>query len=442
MDWLNTVLPESFVARMQAAVDAPAGVDWTVTVLVLAGLFLLAVVVDWLTQRIVRPLVTRVVQASPTRIDDALLARGVIKQVSHVAPALVIYFGVAVIPALHDALVRLVGKAALAYIVLVLAMAVGAFLSALNDLYERRPNAQDRPIKGYVQLGKIVVYTIALITVVAVLIGKSPLLLLSGLGALGAVLLLVFKDTILSLVASVQIASNDMVRVGDWIEMPALGVDGDVVDIALHTIKVQNFDKTIVTVPTHRLIEDSVKNWRGMSESGGRRIKRALLVDQGGVRFLDDAMHARLSRFALLAPHFERKRVELDEWNAQSPERGREPVNARRMTNIGCLRAYVTAYLQSHRHVDHGKTLMVRQLPPGPEGLPLEVYCFANTTDWGEYEGIQSDIFDHLIAILPEFGLRLFQQPGGADLVAGLATLRDTGRAGVARRAENTEVHA
>ncbi|MBB1060795.1 mechanosensitive ion channel [Lysobacter spongiae] len=441
MDGLNTVLPESLVARMQAAPDAAAGIDWTVTVLVLAGLLLLAVLVDWLTQRIVRPLLTRVVRASPTQIDDALLARGVIKQVSHVAPALVVYLGVALVPALHDTLSLVLGKAALAYIVLVLALAVGAFLSALNDLYERRPHAQDRPIKGYVQLGKIVVYTIALITIVAVLIGKSPLLLLSGLGALGAVLLLVFKDTILSLVASVQIASNDMVRVGDWIEMPALGVDGDVVDIALHTIKVQNFDKTIVTVPTHRLIEDSVKNWRGMSESGGRRIKRALHIDQGGVCFLDAAMRARLSRFALLGPHFERKQAELAEWNAQAPERASEPVNARRMTNIGCLRAYITAYLQSHRHVDHGKTLMVRQLPPGPEGLPLEVYCFANTTDWGEYEGIQSDIFDHLMAILPEFGLRLFQQPGGADLVAGLAASRAPAPAATGMDT-NTEVHA
>nr|WP_255783940.1 mechanosensitive ion channel family protein [Lysobacter chinensis] len=398
--------------------------NWTVTLGVLAGLAVLAALVDWLTARIGRPLLTRAVRASPTRIDDALLAHGVIRQVSHIAPALVIHFGIGLVPNLHETLAMVIGKAALAYIVLVVAIAVSAFLSALNDLYERRPAARNRPIKGYIQLGKIIAYAVALIGIVAVLIGKSPLVLLGGLGAFAAVLLLVFKDTILSLVASVQIASNDMVRVGDWIEMPSLGVDGDVIDIALHTIKVQNFDKTIVTVPTHRLIEDSVKNWRGMSDSGGRRIKRAMFVDQGSIGFLDDATRAKLGRFALLQSHFRRKKAELDEWNAQAPERGAEPVNARRLTNIGCFRAYVTAYLESHPKVDHGKTLMVRQLAPGSTGLPLEVYCFAATTEWGAYEGIQADIFDHLLAILPEFGLRLFQQPGGGDVLAGIAALR------------------
>ncbi|WP_249040964.1 mechanosensitive ion channel family protein [Marilutibacter maris] len=415
---------ESIKAQLDAIAAQSAGMDWTVTLGVLAGLVVLAALVDWLTQRIVRPLVSRAVRVSPTKIDDALLAHGVIKQLSHIAPALVIHFGIALVPNLHETLVQVIGKGAIAYMVLVVAIAISAFLSALNDIYERRPAGHSRPIKGYVQLGKIIVYTIALIGIIAVLIGKSPLVLLGGLGAFAAVLLLVFKDTILSLVASVQIASNDMVRVGDWIEMPSLGVDGDVVDIALHTIKVQNFDKTIVTVPTHRLIEDSVKNWRGMSDSGGRRIKRALYVDQGSVGFLDEAMRRKLGRFALLKSHFERKKAELDEWNAQAPERSAEPVNARRLTNLGCFRAYVTAYLESHPKVDHGKTLMVRQLEPGPTGLPLELYCFAATTEWGAYEAIQADIFDHLLAILPEFGLRLFQQPGGGDLMAGIAALR------------------
>ncbi|MBB1087193.1 mechanosensitive ion channel [Lysobacter sp. SG-8] len=420
-DWL----PESLLSQWRSAVDGSGNTDWALTALSLLGLVVVAVLVDWLTQRIVRPLVVRAVQASPTRIDDALLARGVIKRVSHVAPALVVYAGLRLVPGLPELLVLVLGKVALAYMVLVVAMAASAFLSALNDLYERRPDARNRPIKGYVQLGKIVVYVVAMIAIVAVLINKSPLVLLGGLGAFAAVLLLVFKDTILSLVASVQIASNDMVRVGDWIEIPSMGVDGDIVDIALHTVKVQAFDKTIVTVPTHKLIDASVKNWRGMSESGGRRIKRALHVDQGTVRFLDDALQRRLSRFALLQAHFERKRSELEDWNARLPEGEGRILNARRLTNVGCFRAYVTAYLEAHPRVDHGKTLMVRQLDPGPTGLPLEVYCFAATTAWGEYEGIQADIFDHLLAILPEFGLRLFQQPGGADMAMGFATLRD-----------------
>ncbi|QDH71644.1 mechanosensitive ion channel family protein [Lysobacter alkalisoli] len=405
-------------------VEAGSSGDWTHTLMFVGILLGIALVVDLLTQRILRPLVVRAVKATPTQIDDLILARGVLKRLAHVVPALVIYYGIALVPNIHSALVVWVGKAAQVYIVLNIAMAISAFLSALNDLYERRPRAHSRPIKGYVQLVKIVVYTVALVIIVSVLISRSPLTMLAGLGAMGAVLMLVFKDTILSLVASVQIASNDMVRVGDWIEMPSQGVDGDVVDVALHTVKVQNFDKTIVTVPTHRLIEDSVKNWRGMSESGGRRIKRALHLDQAAVRFLDDDQYRRLQRFVLLERHFKRKREELGEWNAEMTERHADPVNTRRLTNLGCFRAYVTAYLESHPKIDHGKTLMVRQLAPGPTGLPLEIYCFAATTEWGAYEGIQADIFDHLLAILPEFGLRLFQQPGGADLMAGLSALR------------------
>jgi len=224
------------------------------------------------------------------------------------------------------------------------------------------------------------------------------------------------------------------VRVGDWIEMPQLNADGDVIDIALHTVKVQNWDKTITTIPTKRLITESFKNWRGMSESGGRRIQRSLLIDQNSVRFFSGAERECLHRFALLRDYLEEKEREIGEWNARLEAQGRDPVNARRLTNIGTFRAYVEHYLRSHPGIHQGMTLMVRQRSPGPSGLPLEIYCFTNTTAWGEYEAIQSDIFDHLLAIVPEFGLRIFQEPGGADFRAlgELATGGRTGRAAAA----------
>ncbi|MEO9132325.1 MAG: mechanosensitive ion channel domain-containing protein, partial [Sphingomonas sp.] len=264
---------------------------------------------------------------------------------------------------------------------------------------------------GYLQVGKIVIYCAAAVLIISILIGQSPLLLLSGLGALAAVLMLVFKDTILSLVASVQLGSNDMLRVGDWITMPSAEVDGDVIDIALHTVKVQNFDKTITTVPTYKLISESFKNWRGMSQSGGRRIKRALMIDQNSVRFLADEEIDDARGFSVLRPYLDERAEVIARWNAARAER-----DHRRMTNIGVFRAYVGAFLTAHPQIAENKTLLVRQLDPGSQGLPLEIYCFATTTDWNDYEAIQADIFDHLLATLSEFDLRLFQEASGFDL--------------------------
>jgi miniconductance mechanosensitive channel len=233
---------------------------------------------------------------------------------------------------------------------------------------------------------------------------------------MAAVLLLIFQDTLLSLVASVQINSNDMVRLGDWIEMPQLNADGDVIDIALHTVKVQNWDKTITTIPTHRLISESFKNWRGMYEVGGRRIKRSLAIDQNSVRFLDSGEIERLKRFSLIADYIAAKEADIGEWNAARPERQQDAVNARRITNIGTFRAYITAYLFSRGDMNTDLFTIVRQLAPSENGLPLEIYAFTASTGWADYERTQADIFDHLLAIMPEFGLRLFQEPSGMDV--------------------------
>lgn len=388
------------------------------TVVAVLGLVLVAWLANWLTKHILLRGLRRLLSAVMVGGDSEVTPLRVVTRLSNVVPALVLMNGMRAVPALPPALVTVVENVSSAFIVLTVAMALGEALNLLNALYRRRPDAHLRPIKGYVEVFKIVIYFIAAILMVASLIDRSPLILLSGLGAMAAVLMLIFQDTLLSLVASVQLSSNDMVRVGDWIEMPQLNADGDVIDIALHTVKVQNFDKTITTIPTKKLISDSFRNWRGMSESGGRRIKRSLFVDQHSVRFLTDEERRRLDRFALLDGYLSAKEAELEVWNATLPRAERDVVNRRRVTNIGTFRAYVERYLRRHPGVHQGMTLIVRQLAPTADGLPLEVYCFTNTTAWVQYESIQSDIFDHLFAIIPEFGLRVFQHPSGADMRA------------------------
>ena len=407
--------------------DLPHGA----TALALAGLLLGAWLANWLTRRVLLRLVTRAVKASPMQWDDALLARGVLSRLAHVVPALVVGVGILAVPDLPAVLVQVVRNVATAYVYLTLALSIGHLLNAVNDLYERRgERARMRPIKGYLQVLKLVVFIVAGVLVVATLIDRSPLVLLTGLGAMTAVVLLVFKDTLLSLVASVQLSGNDMLRVGDWIEMPSLGADGDVVDIALNTVKVQNWDKTITTIPTYRLISESFKNWRGMSDAGGRRIKRALLIDQTSVRFLDKDERDRLRRIALIDAYLDGKRAELEAYNASLEAAGKDPVNTRRVTNLGTFRAYVTEYLRAHPRVHPGMTLMVRQLEPGPTGLPLEVYCFSADVAWAAYENLAADIFDHLLAMLPEFDLRIYQQPSGADVAMGIGALAARAAAG------------
>ena len=395
-----------------------------------AGLLLLilaAVLADWITRNVLIRTARRMLAKVQLAERVAPLA-GVTDQLARMAPAFVIHGGITAVPHLSAGFVTVVQNVASAFVIVTVVIAIGKALDLFNVVYSRKPQAASRPIKGYIQVVKIALYAIAAILVIATLIDRSPLLLISGLGAMAAVLMLVFKDTILSLVASVQLTSDDMLRVGDWIEAPHLNADGDVVDIALHTVKVQNWDKTITTIPTWKLVSESYKNWRGMQESGGRRIKRALLIDQQSVRFLEPQERETLRRFALIDDYLERKQDEIDVWNEKLAEAGREPVNTRRMTNLGAFRAYVGSYLKAHPGVNQGMTQMVRQLAPTPEGLPLEIYCFADTISWVPYEGTQADIFDHLIAILPEFGLRPFQSPGGHDVREAASALRvDTG---------------
>jgi len=403
---------------------------WLSLVGAMAILAALAWIANTVAKRFFLVLLERVAGRTRSTWDDRLLQRKVFDRVANLAPAMVVYYGIGFAmgvtpfdvqagtdPAVLGLAYLVVRRVALAFMVLTAALAFGSFLSAVDDIYrETYREAGNRPIKGYLQVLAIFGHVAAGIVIVAILADRSPLVFLSGLGALTAVLLLVFKDTILSLVASVQIMSNDMIRIGDWVEMPQAHADGDVIDIALHTVKIQNWDKTITTVPTHRFISDSFRNWRGMSESGGRRIKRAIHLDVNSVRFLEGEEIGRLSRYQLLRAYMRRKEEELAEANARTAETGEVVPERRRLTNVGTFRAYVLEYLTNHHAVHHGMTCLVRQLPAGPEGLPLELYCFTNSTAWATYEGIQADIFDHLLAILPEFGLRAYQKPAGSDL--------------------------
>lgn len=375
---------------------------------------------SWLANFIVKHILLRSVfkllGLQKSQCEQRGLDFSFISRLANVVPALVISTLIHKIPLLPTLLVQVVVNVTNAFVVLTIAMALSKLLTLVNSLYSRREDAKSKPIKGYIQLLKIVIYAVAVILMIAALFDRSPLILLSGLGAMAAVLMLIFQDTLLSLVASVQISSNDVIRVGDWVEMPQLNADGDVIDIALHTVKIQNWDRTITTIPTRRFMTDPFKNWRGMQQSGGRRIKRSLQLDQQSVRFLTADEISRLKRFRLLKQYLDEKEAEIRDWNQQLAEQGQEPVNTRRITNLGTFRAYVLRYLQSHAGIHQGMIQMVRQLAPSADGLPLEIYCFTNTTAWVNYEGIQSDIFDHLLAILPEFGLQVYQHPSGMDM--------------------------
>ncbi len=390
---------------------------WAGASIGLVLLLIIAVIADFVFKAQFVRVVRRLLARTDNRWVDALVEHRVVARFAQLLPAMVFYFGLTLVPGLPDAVVTVGENVAFAIALLVLSLGISAFLSAANTIYEQYPISRDRPIKGFLQVAKIIVFVLTGVLIVAVLMDRSPVLLLSGFGAMTAVLLLVFRDTILSLVASVQLTSLDMVRVGDWVEMPQCNADGDVIDISLHTVKIQNWDKTITTIPTHRLITDSFKNWRGMGESGGRRIKRDLRIDINSIRFMTEDEIERCKSFMLLTDYIEGKLKELADYNAGIGQSS-DDVSLRRLTNVGTFRAYVLNYLKNHPKIHREMTLIVRQLEPGPTGLPLEVYAFTNITDWAIYEDIQADIFDHLLAVAGEFGLNMYQEPAGRDLAA------------------------
>ncbi len=384
----------------------------------LLALALAAWVTDLIVRRTLLTIVTRLAARTAGTWDNALVESKVFHRLAWLMPALVIRYGIVLVPGVSDTAEGIIRNVATAWTTLAVALGITAVLDAVNSIYEQRPESRERPIKGFLQLAQMAIYIVAGILVVAILIDRSPVILLSGLGAMTAVLIIVFRDTLLSLAASIQLTSQKLIRVGDWLELPQFGADGDVIDVALYTITVQNWDKTITVIPTYRLMSDSFKNWRGMTESGGRRIKRSIRIDLNSIRFLQPDEIERFKRFRLLEDYMVEMQAELDNYNKVIGVDSDSDVNMRRLTNIGTLRAYIFNYLRHHPDIHHDMTLMVRQLQPDSDGLPLEIYCFTNDTNWVRYEGIQADLFDHISAIIPEFGLRLFQQPTGADLAA------------------------
>lgn len=378
-------------------------------------IFVLCFIVNFIVKKIILRLITLFITRNKFTWDDKLLERKVFQKLSHIVPAIIIYYA-SDFYADYPMLEMLIEKGAYLYIILVFLSAVNAFLNAVNDIYLTYEVSKVRPIKGYIQVAKIVVFFIGGILLISTLIGKNPLLLLGGLGALSAVLMLIFQNSILGLVAGIQLTANDMVRVGDWIEMPKYNADGDVLEITLNTVKVQNWDKTITMIPSYAFISDSFKNWRGMQETGGRRIKRSIYIDVTSIAFCTDAMIEKFKQIHYLKDYVENKENEIANYNREHQIDESVKVNGRRMTNIGTYRIYIEQYLANHPGIHKGLTTMVRQLAPDEYGLPLEIYTFTNDTRWVVYEAIQADIFDHLFAVAPEFGLRVFQNPTGNDL--------------------------
>ena len=382
--------------------------------LALLVLVLLAWVTHLVAQRGVVRAIRSLIKRTRNQRDDLLLQHGVFRRTARLTPFVVLFITLPLaLPTESLPFVVLRGLLQIV-MVLLLAFALDAVVNTLHDVYRGLPIAHRIPGQSFVQVFKLLLYFIAGVFVIAIALDKTPLYLLSGLGALTAVLLLVFKDTVLGFVAGIQLIANRMIAPGDWIEMGQYGADGDVLEVGLNTVKVQNWDMTITTIPTYALISEAFRNWRGMNESGGRRLKRSVRIDVHSVCFCDEEMLGRFAKIRFIADYIARKNQEVEDFNAINPDSG-IPTNRRRLTNLGTFRAYIEGFLRHHPKIHQEMTLMVRQLPSDGQGVPIEIYAFSNNTAWAVYEGIMADIFDHLLAIIPEFDLRVFQEPTGAD---------------------------
>jgi len=369
----------------------------------------------WLIKRYLVHLVEMIFKLSKSTWDDSLVHSGFVKRLSYIMPILVVYMSADLLLPYQTFTAELFKRLAMAFFVIAGVWVLDAFLLAVSDSYDQSEIARRRPIRGYTDAIKIISYVLAVIFMISIFTNKSPWGIITVLGGFTVVLMLVFKDTILGFVASIQLSGHDMVRVGDWVEIGKYGADGDVIDISIHTVKVQNWDKTITTIPTYALVTDAFKNWRGMADSGGRRIKRALYIDMTSIKFCNDEMLTRFGKFALLKDYLLTKKKEISTYNEELNVDTTELINGRRQTNVGVFRAYIINYLKNHPQVHQNMTFLVRHLEPTPNGLPIQIYVFSRDQVWVNYEAIQADIFDHLLAAVPHFELRIFQNPSGYD---------------------------
>ena len=387
-----------------------------VNFLVLAGATaLICIIINFIAKQIIVSIIARVIKHTKNDWDDILLEKKVFNKLSHFAPAIVINAAVSAVLIDFPDWISTVKAATNIYMIVVSMAVIFAFFDALNDIYNTLPASQSRrrSIKGYIQGVKIIIYIFGGILIFSVIFDKSPVYFLTGMGAIAAVLMLVFKDTILGLVGGIQLAANDMVRIGDWIAMPSKGADGVVTDISLHTIKVQNWNKSISHIPTYTLVTDSFSNWRGMEESEGRRMVRSVNIDMRSIKMLDEKLFNKLSKIHLISDYLQTKKAEIDKYNSEKNIDTTIPVNGRNLTNIGTFRIYIEQYLKNHPKIHNDMSLVVRQMQSSEKGLPIEIYCFSIVKEWGEYENIQSDIFDHIFSIMSEFELIVFQSPTG-----------------------------
>jgi miniconductance mechanosensitive channel len=399
------------IENLQAWLDLTALPPWAQGLAVFLASSLALVVARYLIARSLVYLAKR----TENKYDDIIIASLRPFRFTWIAPLLVLYYFASLLPEG----VEVIRQALLFLILWLVLITLNSLLNAVNTIYEASSLYRGQSIQGYLDLGKVVLILVGIILTISLFTGQSPVALLSGLGAVMAILVLVFRDTLLSFVASLQIYSNDLVKEGDWIEMPAYEADGEVINIALHTIKVQNWDKTITVIPTYKLLDTPYRNWRGMQESGGRRIKRAIYIDMNTIRFCDQGMLDRFKRIDLVRDYIETRLAEFDERAEVDSERSENAFDEQSLTNVSVFRAYVANYLKGRQDIHQSKMdLLVRQLDPGTTGLPLEVYAFTKTVNWVEYEAIQADIFEHLIAAAPQFDLRVFQQPTGVDFQA------------------------
>ena len=416
--------------------------DWLISVLIQAGanpslaewlgefsMLLLLIIVSYLsyvvTWRVIRAVLIPIMQQSKNQFDDLLIKHKFFRKLAYLVPALMLYYftdDTITLPIL----ITIIRKLLEFFFVLISVLIVNSVLATINDYYERYDFAKDHPIRGVIQVLQIISYLLGLLILISLFVNRDLSSLILSMGAVSAILLLIFKDPILGFVGGLQLIFNKMLSIGDWISMPKFGADGVVLEINLTTVKVQNWDKTIVTIPTYNLITDSFQNWRGMEESGGRRIKRSIRLDMDSVKFCTEDMLAKYEKITVLKPYLAEKRKELEEYNKKHKVDPSSLVNGRRQTNLGVFRAYLKAYLKNRQDIRQDMTFLVRQLHPDDKGLPIEIYVFAKTTQWVQYEDIQADIFDHILAVIPEFDLRVYQSPSnkGISMLASQLTVK------------------
>lgn len=394
--------------------------SWTddlTSAIILVIILAIAFLGDAICKHVILTTVTRLVKKTKATWDDVVFDRKVMIYLSHLVAPIILYI---LLPlAISNAgLLTFILRICMIYIIAIFLKFISALLSALYHVYSEREQFRDRPLKGLLQTVQVILFFIGGIIIVSILIDKSPMVLLTGLGASAAVLMLVFKDSIMGFVSGIQLSANNMLKVGDWIEMPKYGADGTVIEVTLNTVKVRNWDNTITTIPPYALVSDSFQNWRGMQESGGRRIKRSIRIDMNSVKFCTPEMLAKYRKIRLLKDYIEETEKVVEEYNKEHGIDNSVLVNGRRQTNLGVFRAYLTNYLRSLPAVNQDLTCMVRQLQPTEQGIPLELYFFSSIKAWIPYEGVQADVFDHVLAIIPEFDLHVFQNPTGEDFRA------------------------